>query len=162
MKESIEIRKMRPQEIEAISTLINDVFDHFIAPQYTKQGIDEFKRFIEPDFIALRNQIDSFTLVATVNEQIIGMIEIREYKHVSLLFIDAHHQKRGYSRFLLNAAIKQSRKVNPAINQFTVNASPNAFRTYQHLGFIADSEEVERKGIRYTPMTLSLKTYIKD
>lgn len=56
----------------------------------------------------------------------------------------------GIGRLLFEQALAQA-----AGRVLTVNASPYAVEIYQHLGFLAVTEEQLMYGIRFTPMRLT-------
>lgn len=43
------------------------------------------------------------------------------------------------------------------ISHITVNASPYAIEAYHHLGFVDTAKEQTVNGIRFTPMSYSIK-----
>jgi len=99
---------------------------------------------------------DHRVLVAAVHSRPIGVIEIRAEAHVSLLFVDAPHQRQGVARALLRAAFP-----SPSIGRvgvITVNATPNSVGAYQKLGFTATPPEQVKNGIRFVPMELGTQT----
>jgi len=82
---------MRPGEEVEVCELITRVFDEFIAPDFSPEGVDEFLKYIQPDALRERSETDHFTLVATLAEELVGVIEIRNHNHVSLYFVDQAH-----------------------------------------------------------------------
>ena len=65
-----------------------------------------------------------FVLVAVQADQLIGMIEVRNYNHIALLFVDDEHQRQGIASSLLEVAIEKCREKNATLRRITVNASP--------------------------------------
>ena len=95
-------------------------------------------------------------LLAAAQDRIIGMIEIYDYNHVAMLFVDVAFQRKGISRELLRQALEICQKNKPQLRKVTVNSSPNSIRVYKRLGFIPTNSEQVINGIRFTPMTLEL------
>ena len=153
----IQYRHIKRGEESAVAALVEAVFMAHVAPLYTPEGVEEFLGYAEVSEFTRRLQREHVILVAETDVQIVGMIEIREQRHISLLFVAGAYQRRGIATELLARAIQLCRRVNPDLTALTVHASPNAVPIYRRLGFAASAEEQVVHGIRYTPMTLVLK-----
>ncbi len=68
---------MTPDDAERISALVRASFDEFIAPDYTEQGMAEFRRYAEAEALRRRSERDHFVMVAEVDGVLAGMIEVR-------------------------------------------------------------------------------------
>jgi ribosomal protein S18 acetylase RimI-like enzyme len=147
---------MKPGEESEVFDLVFRTFTEFIAPHYSRAGVLEFLKYIRPGYLLERLQKDHFFLLATAQRKIIGIIEVRESSHISLLFVDRQFQQRGIARELLRRAFRMCLKKKPDLSKITVNASPNSVRIYQRLGFRPAGSEQVKRGIRYTSMTLTL------
>ena len=156
MIEPLIVRPMRKSEETEVSDLIIRVFNEFIAPSYSQEGINEFLKYAHPDALLFRSQKNHFVLLATVQNRMIGMIEIHDYRHVSMLFVDGSFQRKGISRELLRQALEICRKNEPGLCKVTVHSSPNSIHIYKRLGFLPTNSEQVINGIRFTPMTLEL------
>ncbi|MEW5958981.1 MAG: GNAT family N-acetyltransferase [Chloroflexota bacterium] len=156
MDNPITYRSMAPGEEEEVCALINRVFDEFIAPGYTPQGILEFRNYVQPEALLERCQTSSFVLVAMGRDKVVGMIELRDNNHLSLLFVDRQYQGRGISRELLHRALNLCRRARPDLTRLTVNSSPYAVPIYEKLGFEPVEPEKVVNGIRFIPMVLRL------
>lgn len=155
----LTIDDMVYHEIPLVSLLIKSVFDDFVAPGYTEEGIATFAAFTEPEALEFReSQSNYFVLVAKYGTRLAGVIEIRDFSHVSLLFVERDFQGRGISRKLMEAAIVRCHEAREAMDDqdvleiMTVNSSPYALPIYQALGFSAVEPEQLKDGIRYVPM----------
>jgi GNAT superfamily N-acetyltransferase len=153
----ITYRIMKHGEEAAIVDLVLRVFAEFIAPQYSQEGIAEFKKFACTDALADRFLAGNAILLAESKQSIIGVIEIRENDHVALLFVERSHQRKGIAKELLLRSIEVCRERNTDINRISVNSSPNAFGAYQKMGFTGDRDEKVVNGIRFIPMVLALE-----
>lgn len=150
----ITYRGMNIKESVIVVNLVRRVFNEFIAPQYSPEGIAEFEKFISVQAFANRMQAGNFVLVAEREKQIIGIIEMRDGNHVALLFVDNTYQRQGIAKGLLEWAIRTCETRNPEIRYITVNASPNAYSAYRRMGFTPIGEEKTVNGIRFVPMAL--------
>jgi GNAT superfamily N-acetyltransferase len=152
----VKYRLMKPGEESEIFDLVFRTFSEFIAPRYSRAGILEFLKYIRPGLLLERLQKEHFVLLAIAQRKIIGIIEVRRNRHISLLFVDRSYQKRGIARKLLRRTLRICMKEKPDLSKITVNASPNSVEIYKRLGFRPAGSEQVKKGIRYTPMTLEL------
>lgn len=151
------IRPMEPGEEEIVSDLVRRVFDLFVAPEYEPEGVEAFYRYIEPERLRERAAKDHDILLAFVDKALVGALELREGRHISLLFVDAMFQGRGIARALLEEAIALARRRNPKVEKITVNASPNSAFIYERLGFRATGPRQSREGIVFIPMEKPLE-----
>ena len=77
--------------------------------------------------------------------ELVGMLHLREPRHVAMLFVRSPFQRSGIARALLASA-------GDASCEFTVNSSPNAVGAYERLGFRVTGPEQCVHGIRFTPL----------
>ena len=157
MSDLVKIKLMGPGEEMAISDLVVSAFQRDVAPLYTEEGIREFLSYANPSSLHARQARNHVVLVAFQGESIVGMLELRDYSHVSMLFVDPIHQRKGVGRMLMNEAIKLVRGHNPEIREITVNSAPNVVEVYVHFGFRATGEAQVKNGIAFVPMILALE-----
>ncbi|WP_027400508.1 GNAT family N-acetyltransferase [Anaerovorax odorimutans] len=125
--------------------LIEKTFMEYEASEYSKEGISTFKEFLYDE-----NSIKDLEFFgAYIESKLVGVIATRNNgSHITLFFVDGKYHKRGIGKALFKQALK-----NGKTNTITVNSSTYAVDIYRHLGFIPDSDEQIKDGIRYTPMT---------
>ena len=145
---------MTPSEAGAVSVLILSSFDEFIGPEYTPQGVEEFRRYVGAGAISERVGRDHFVMVADTGRDLAGMIEIRENNHVALLFVGTTFHRRGIARALLNHALVEARAARPDLERVTVNSSRHGVPAYERLGFRQTSPERTVNGIVFIPMAM--------
>ncbi|HMM22843.1 MAG TPA: GNAT family N-acetyltransferase [Selenomonadales bacterium] len=150
------VREVLPEEVEAASLLAQKVFNRFIAPGCPSAGIASFRSFAQPGAVRSRLADGSFMLGAYFGEQIGGVLEMRDYSHISLLFTAEEYQRQGVARELFQAALTRCRDCGAVLREVTVNSSPFAVQVYRKLGFLPQAEEQAKGGIRYVPMALKL------
>ncbi|MBQ9853963.1 MAG: GNAT family N-acetyltransferase [Bacilli bacterium] len=139
----MEIRNIKDSELKDALNLVWDVFLKFEAPDYTEEGINEFKNSINnPDFIGKMELFGAYE-----KDELIGVIATREKHHLSLLFVREDYHRKGIGKSLYEYICK----LNPD-GYFTVNSSPYAKGFYEKLGFTCDSSEQIINGIRFYPM----------
>jgi GNAT superfamily N-acetyltransferase len=158
MDHSVNYRVMKPGEEGQVIDLVSGVFYQFVAPLFSDEGVTEFMKHADPLALAERIKGDQFVNVAESDGEIIGIIEIREHRHISLFFIKQQHQRKGIGRELLSRAVQKCISTNPELTELTVNSSPNAVSAYRALGFVQRDEEKTVNGIRFMPMSLKINT----
>jgi GNAT superfamily N-acetyltransferase len=156
MDESIRIRELKIGEVEKAHRLVKSVFDEFVAPLFTEEGVSQFKSFIEPNNLKQRLQERSFILVAEIGKNVVGVLAMRDWSHIFLLFVDGKLQRRGIAKKLLEKALKRCEHEDHLPAKVTVNSSPNAVAAYQRMGFVQIAEEEIHQGIRAIPMELEI------
>lgn len=126
-------------------------FLRYEAGDYTNEGINNFHEFVRDDRLFRLFLNGSYKLyVATDKGSIVGMISKRDEKHISLLFVDQKYHKQGVGRALITYLADQL--LSEGIQNMTVNAAPYGIGFYHKVGFVDTDEEIERDGIRITPM----------
>jgi predicted GNAT family N-acyltransferase len=152
----VTYRKIKDSEVSTVCALVSNVFVEYVSSRYSNEGIEEFFRYANADGMAQRSHENHFILVALHESQIIGMIEVRDFKHISLLFVASAVQRKGIGRALIRNAAEICLKADPSIGHMTVNSSPNAVDAYRAFGFQETNNEQERNGIRFIPMEMLL------
>lgn len=132
-------------------------FDSYIAPEYTPQGVAEFRKYVEPAALLERTHQDHFIVIATHGDTLAGMIEIRQNNHVALLFVAAPFQRQGISRGLLDYAMDHAQSQEGAVERVTVNSSRFGVPAYEALGFLQTGPERAVNGIVFTPMAMRIE-----
>jgi GNAT superfamily N-acetyltransferase len=152
----IKIENFKIGQEEEIHQLIKNVYDEFVSGDYTDAGNDFFYEWIHPARIAERQKVQNNLWVATDGSKIVGMIEIRDNKYISLLFVNKDFHGRGIARRLYEESLKICIQRNETLEKFYVHASPFSIPIYEKLGFIATDEMQEQFGIKYLPMEMRI------
>jgi len=137
--------------------LIIEVFKRSVAPGYSPGGVSEFLKYARSDDLLKRSQSDHFILVAQTGRDIVAMIEIKKYSHISLFFVAEPFQRKGIGKTLLKRALKICRDRDPWLREISVNASPNAVGAYKQMGFEHRGPARTVNGIRFFPMATTLR-----
>lgn len=156
MNETLSIRHMQPGEEAQVCELITQVFDEFVAPGFVPEGIEEFLSFVQPDALRERSRTGYTTLVATLGDEMAGVIQMKNHHHISLYFVDQAHMGEGIGKELWCRALAESRRERPDLAQITVNSSPYAVPVYEKLGFRQTMPEQVVNGIRFVPMVVGV------
>jgi GNAT superfamily N-acetyltransferase len=142
--------KIRPAHIDdvpAISALCMAAFNEAVAPSLSAAGIATFGSAAAADAFAARLQGDNHILVAEQDARVVGVVELKEGRHLAMLFVDPACQGRGIGHALFEAVLLRVRE--PVL---TVRASLNAVPVYERYGFVLDGEVGEFNGLVYQQM----------
>ncbi|MGN0468767.1 MAG: GNAT family N-acetyltransferase [Acutalibacteraceae bacterium] len=148
MKPNIIIRKLESEETPKALNLVWNVFMEFEAPNYTKEGIEEFDKSIHDE-----NYLSKLCFYGAFDkEQLIGVLATRSAgTHIALFFVDGKYHRQGIGTKLFKTALK-----NCSGNKITVNASVCAAEIYHKLGFYDTDEQQTVNGLKFTPMEFKL------
>jgi len=153
----ISIRPIVAADADNAAGLVRRVFSEHVAPLFIPEGIGEFHAYTSPEAFKVRLGTRHSGFVAENRSgEIVGLVEIRDSAHLSLLFVSSLLQGRGIGGALVQEAVDLCRKAAPTCTAITVNASPNSVRAYERFGFLPTGPEQERNGIRFVPMEMAL------
>ena len=156
MLKPASIRLLNAMDIVPAMELVWRVFSEFAAPEYTAQGIADFKAFIEPSSITKKMQSGEFKLWGAFDlEKPVGVIAIQPPLHISLLFVDKEHHGRKIGRRLFETLLRDE-AATLGHDCVTVKSSPYAVKIYPRLGFKPTGPEQMENGARFTPMEYKL------
>ena len=134
-----------------------NTFVRFDAPDYSQEGIENFRRFVNDEMLRNMFIAGHYQLFVAVDDgKYVGMLSLRERKHISLLFVDERYHRHGIASALLTYVSRYA-LTEEGVDKLTVNSSPYAIGFYHKKGFRDLQSETEADGIRYTPMELRLK-----
>ena len=148
----MQLSRFQKEKIAAAIDLVGEVFQEFVAPDYSEEGNVTFKKFIE--YGSIIKKLDSGEMKiwgSFTNHKLSGVIATLKTNHICMLFVRKEYQRQGIARGLLENVIDTCR-LDKNINSITVNSSPYAVEAYRHLGFKDVSTEQTLNGIRFTPM----------
>jgi GNAT superfamily N-acetyltransferase len=122
-----------------------------VAPNLSIEGVETFQGIASVDGFSNRMKEDNTILVYEENGKVKGVIELKEGRHVAMLFVAPDFQERGVGRALISAITPYTRG-----ETITVSASLNSISAYFRYGFICAGDPDEKSGLKYQPMELEL------
>jgi GNAT superfamily N-acetyltransferase len=154
MKNGLTFQEMNEGEEKEIFELVRAVFEEYVAPDFSPEGVANFGDFILPDSVLQRkNSGRYFLITAKDGNQIVGMIEMQDCNHVCLLFVSKAYHNRGIARELFKTSLEKCRILKEgSLEEIEVNASRYAVPVYEKLGFTKTGDEQIKNGILFTPM----------
>lgn len=152
----MDIIRLQKSDLKDALDLVWNVFLEFEAPDYSENGIQEFRNFISYHSIVESYEKGELEFWGcTHTNEIVGVISTRGKDHICLLFVKKEYHGQGIARSLFET-VKKSCIIYDS-HRMTVNSSPYATEVYHRLGFVDTDEEKTVNGIKFTPMALSLK-----
>jgi GNAT superfamily N-acetyltransferase len=154
------LREAKINDANAISLLISQLAKKYIMPDCTVEGAELLLSSMTKQ--AIENYINSgYQYIVAMNEdQIVGVVGMKEHSHLYHLFVDDKYQGLGLSTSLWKMA-KDKALLKGNISEFTVNSTPNARKVYMKLGFVPlfpDRMVRIKNGVKDIPMVLKLHT----
>ena len=141
------IRPIQESDVNDLSRLIERVAQSFLFPDFTEEGKQNFLNSVTGSGI-IKNLNEGFEYWLAENDnQIIGIIALKNKTHLYNLFIDADFHGKGIARKLWDKAIHGSN-----VKTYTVFSSSYAVPIYEKLGFVISGDPVNDHGIYAIPM----------
>lgn len=150
------VRKMDEKDVEAVSATCIASFLRSLADTLSEEGGSTFSNIAASNAFLDRMKGDNLMLVAENDGKIEGVIELKEGRHVAMLFISPERQKKGIGRKLLSSALNHAK-----VETVTVNASLSSVPAYEKYGFERKGEAGESSGLVYQPMEIKLNKAFK-
>ncbi|HMR30352.1 MAG TPA: GNAT family N-acetyltransferase [Geminicoccaceae bacterium] len=164
-RRSVEVAIARAAALRAVSTLIAAAFERSIAGDLDPVGRVAFRMYVSERSISARLAGGALGLVARQGGLVVGYAEVQGRKrhltgrdHLSLLFVEPDHQRRGIGRALLRDVVRRLALLADRPAQLTVHAAPASVRAYERMGFEATGPITLKDGLRYRPMVLRLSS----
>lgn len=152
----IMVRNAYHSDWDGAMKLAWDTFVRFDAPDYSQEGITNFRNFVNDDMLRKMFVAGHYQLfVAHEGPRLVGMLTLREKKHISLLFVDADYHGYGIGSALIKFVSKYAVE-EEGVDRLTVNSSPYAVSFYHNRGFKDTGTETIADGITFTPMEIRL------
>ena len=154
----LTLRQVRRGEEIEVCNLVARSFNEFIAPEFSEEGIQEFFTYANPRDFKKRAESGYYSMVAESGGKLAGVIELKEYNHISMLYVEKAFHKKGVAKELIRVALEKVSSSNSNLCDITVNSSIYAVPFYEKLGFIQFEEEKTIYGVIHIPMMV---TYAK-
>ncbi|WP_417551780.1 GNAT family N-acetyltransferase [Marinomonas fungiae] len=147
----MKIRTLQPSDMEAASAVCLAAFHHSVASSLPDEGIATFHNIAMPESFRERMAKDTVMLVAEVENKVVGVAELRDGCHVSMLFVSPDQQKQGIGKALFSGLLQQARS-----NKITVSASLSSVPAYQKYGFGISGNVGQIAGLIFQPMEMTI------
>ncbi len=151
------IESIKHDEITDAGNLIKDVFNEFIAADFSAEGIGNFYQRVSSLAIMDRIQAGNRINVFKSENEITGYIEVSGTNHIYFLFVKKDFQGQEIAKRLIESVIISIKKQYPDVNAITVNSTLNALKFYEKLGFVKIADFQMKNGIISFPMSLEIQ-----
>jgi predicted GNAT family N-acyltransferase len=153
MNNLIIFEELKKHEIELFSNMVEDVFNEFVGNDYSDEGKEAFKDFIKPQNVLARlDKNESIIYIAKSNDEIVGVLEVKNKNHISLFFVKKEFHNKGIGKRLFKKFLNVLKQENNENKVITVNSSFYAEEIYSRLGFNKKDKVQEKNGIKFIPM----------
>ncbi|ASJ22655.1 GNAT family N-acetyltransferase [Brachyspira hampsonii] len=142
-----KIEKAGIENIDDISILAKNIYLKYNSNLDTNEGINNVLTFISANNMKLRFFMQGSLMLIAKNKDdiIVGMLEITDFDHISLFFVDDRYFKLGIASSLFNEA-----KNILNSDKYTVKSSHYAYEFYKKLGFIELYNDIqEENGVHF-------------
>ncbi|OLS60424.1 GNAT family N-acetyltransferase [Pseudomonas putida] len=143
----MQIRHLTHADLPHASALCLEAFMQAVAPSLSAQGVETFSGIATETAFAERMKGDNLMLACVIDELLVGLIELKEGRHVAMLFVLPQWQRKGVGRRLMEAALEQARS-----EVVTVRASLSSVPSYERYGFVRSGEVGEFAGMVFQPL----------
>ena len=151
MADTIVVRPAIAADAGSISELIHTLLHHR-TPVPVGPAPDEFLALSAPRAIEGYIQASNYNyFVAVCQDRLIGVLGIRDNRHLVHLFVAEAYQGRGIARVLWQQA-KSAVLAAEAEVELSVRSSIYAIKVYERFGFIACGPRVDDVAVSYVPM----------
>ena len=149
----MRIRAALLTDSKDISELISGLSAKFITGEFSSVGRAHLLDTMTPQAIEKFIQSGYRYHVAEMDDNLVGVVAVKDNKHLYHLFVAEEYQRQGIARILWQLAMKECLN-NGNTGEFTVNSSEYAQEFYERLGFVARPGPQIKNGVVFFPMSL--------
>lgn len=144
-------RKIALKDLHSVSSVCIDSFMGSVAPTLQEEGIKTFQSIASLESLESRMEADYEMLVYENNGEVVGYIELKEGRHIAMLFVSPSFQKRGVGKSLISKILPYAKS-----DVITVSASLTSIPAYLNFGFDCVGDVSESSGLTYQSMEMKL------
>lgn len=141
------VRRMRVDDLDQVSAVCMAAFNHSIAGTLSALGVETFGTIASAESFGRRLTGDSVILVHERDGVIDGVAELKQRRHVAMLFVVPACQRQGIGGALMRALLQHAHG-----EVVTVSASLSSVPAYERYGFACSGAIAESSGLVYLPM----------
>lgn len=149
----MSVRKARKEDLHNISSVCIDAFMGTVAATLKEEGVNTFRSIASVSSLEGRMSGDNEMLVYESNQAVVGYLELKEGRHIAMLFVSPDCQGQGVGKSLISAMSGYART-----DVITVSASLTSVSAYQNYGFENTGAVAESSGLTYQPMEITIST----
>jgi GNAT superfamily N-acetyltransferase len=150
---AIESRIADVGDAERIAALIRELAAKFILCDFSAEGKSRFLSEHSSMAVVDRIRTRFRYRIAEFGGELLAVIGVRDWAHLSHLFVAEAFQGQGLGRALWEQAKAEClERGNPGT--FTVNSAKIAVPVYEKFGFLATGSVQDMGGVQFVPMEL--------
>lgn len=142
----MDIRILRGHEVSGANQLIKKVFFNTISQNYSPEGVQTFLSFFTDENILSLMQKNHLVMIGAFENVLVGVVGIRDFKHIESLYVDKDYQFQQIGTKLLEFA------KNLMNGEISVNTDLQAVAFYEKNGFQVAGKLKNIEGISFVPM----------
>ncbi len=150
----MNIRLASINDAETISALIYALTEKYVVAEFPAHSANALLASMLPEGIRKQMHTGCRYHVAELDGQVIGVIGMKDNKHLYHLFVAEAQHRKGIARSLWQTAMTTCRSAGYT-GGFTVNSSRHTQAVYEQFGFVAQSVSRKRDGVISIPMVLT-------
>jgi putative acetyltransferase len=137
---NINIRELKREDITSCVKLFYDTVHSINAKDYSPDQLEVWApKIINPESVRWQSLLNNISIVAEVNHEIVGFIDLTKTGYLDRLYIHKDHQRKGIASALLKIIEKQAAESN--IDEITTEASITAKPFFEGMGFQVIKEQ---------------------
>lgn len=148
---------MKQGDIYDVSRVAIASFSNAVASELSREGVETFLKLAAPEAFAQRMNEDNTMFVYEDHGETVGIIELKEGRHVAMLFVDPEKQQQGINRSLVQEALRHR-----YVQVVTVSASLPSVLPTKSMGLKVAGDEAEEHGLRFIPMEIELNNSLNS
>ncbi len=144
------IKLIKEAEFDIAYNVVKEVFDNFVAKDYSVQGVANYYKFIEslkPCITTGEVEIYGYF----VDNECVAVLAVKNKSHICLFYVNQNHHGKGIAKSLFAKVLEKTDE------DITVNASDFGIKVYEKFGFRAVDKVQKTNGMHFTPMKLVRK-----
>ncbi|MCP4261243.1 MAG: GNAT family N-acetyltransferase [Planctomycetes bacterium] len=139
------------KDLHSVSSVCIDAFMGSVAPTLKEEGIKTFQAIASLASLEGRMEAENEMIVYESDGEVVGYIELKEGRHIAMLFVSPSFQKKGVGKSLISTILPYAKS-----DVITVSASLTSIPAYLNFGFEYAGEVSESAGLTYQPMQIKL------
>lgn len=144
------IRKLKPQDAQAVSDLICKVFNEFVAAGWTEKAIHDVLLEQSPEKIIERSKDRDQYIALSPDNKIVGVVEGKNNSRVTRLFVKTGYQRQGIATELMKTI--ENVFVGRGSEKIIIHSSLHAQKFYEKMGYKKSTKLIRSKGMIYQPL----------
>lgn len=137
---NINIRYLKPEDIDTCIKLFQETVHSVNASDYTADQLEIWApKIIKPENEWWQTLLQNISLVAEINDEIVGFIDMTHTGYLDRLFVHKDYQRKGIAAALLRELENMARQ--QSISEITTEASITAKPFFEAKGYQVSKEQ---------------------